>query len=237
MSNRLKRALSFVGHKRGRLWSGIVAPSTCSSCSSAADALWWLTGVGLDRYLNRVGPLAAALDESWQAMALEVLHAPNDEDRVKRIEKFLEPSWHAARSRDRAASWGPAQRHGEWSRAAMSRAHIFSKGRSRRQLERQMRTMTGWSARAEGACASGRRSVVGCALHATTCELGKQRGRSWLCGPIAPLPRIAPLHWLQPEATLAARAKRRRFVGLQGVVWLERRSRRRTTFLCCSLLI
>jgi AraC-like DNA-binding protein len=81
-------------------------------------------------------------------MALDVLHAPDDEDRVRRIEKFLEPRWHAARSRNRAASWGPAQRHGEWSRAAISRAHIFSEGRSTRQLERQMRTMTGWSARA-----------------------------------------------------------------------------------------
>src|SRR5215468_3168749 len=114
----------------------------------AADALWWLTGVRVDRYLNRIYPLAAALDDSWQAMALDVLHAPSDEDRVERIERFLEPRWQAARSRNRAASWGPAQRHGEWSRAAISRAHIFSKGRSRRQLERQMRTMTGWSARA-----------------------------------------------------------------------------------------
>src|SRR5262249_21801169 len=114
----------------------------------APDALWWLTGAGVDRHLNRIYPLAAVLDNSWQAMALDVLHAPTDEDRVKLIEKFLEPRWHAARSRNRAASWGPARRHGEWPRAAISRAHIFSKGRSRRQLERQMRTMTGWSARA-----------------------------------------------------------------------------------------
>ena len=114
----------------------------------APDALCWLTGVGADRYLNRICPLAAALDDSWQAMALDVLHAPTDEDRVKQIEKFLVPRWHAARLRHRAASWGSAQRHGEWSRAAVSRAHIFAKGRSRRQRERQMRTMTGWSARA-----------------------------------------------------------------------------------------
>ena len=114
----------------------------------APDALWWLTGAGVDRHLNRIYPLAAALDDSWQAMSLDVLHAPTDDDRVRRIEKFLEPRWYAARLRNRAVSWGPAQRHGEWSRAAISRAHIFSKGRSRRQLERQMRTMTGWSARA-----------------------------------------------------------------------------------------
>jgi Helix-turn-helix domain len=114
----------------------------------AADALWWLTGARVDRHLNRIYPLAAALDDTWQAMAIDVLHAPADEDRVKRIEKFLEPRWHAARLRNRAASWGPAQRYGEWSRAAKSRAHVFSKGQSRRQLERQMRTMTGWSARA-----------------------------------------------------------------------------------------
>jgi AraC-like DNA-binding protein len=114
----------------------------------APDALCWLTGAGVDRYLNRICPLAAALDEPWQAMALDVLHAPTDEDRVKLIEKFLEPRWHAARSRNRAASWGPAQRHGEWSRAAISRAHLFARGRCRRQLERQMRTMTGLSARA-----------------------------------------------------------------------------------------
>src|SRR5262249_39281829 len=114
----------------------------------APDALCLLTGVGADRHLNRISPLAAALDDSWQAMALEVLHAPTDEDRVKQIEKSLDPRGPAARSRHRAASWGSAQRHGEWSRAAVSRAHIFAKGRSRRQRERQMRTMTGWSARA-----------------------------------------------------------------------------------------
>jgi AraC-like DNA-binding protein len=114
----------------------------------APDALWWLTGADVDRHLNRICPLAAALDDSWQAMALDVLLVPADEDRVQTVEKFLEPRWRPARSRNRAASWGPAQRHGEWSRAAISRAHIFSKGRSKRQLERRMRTMTGWSARA-----------------------------------------------------------------------------------------
>src|SRR5262245_46354233 len=114
----------------------------------APDALWWLTGARADCHLNRICPLATALDYSWQAMALDVLNAPTDEDRVKQIEKCLEPRWHAARSSNRAVSWGPAQRHGEWSRAAMSRAHTFSNGCSRRQLERQMRTMTGWSARA-----------------------------------------------------------------------------------------
>lgn len=116
----------------------------------APDALWQLTGVGVDRHLDRIFPLDAALDDSWQAMALSVLHALTDEDRVKQIEQFLEPRWHAARSRNRAASWGPAQRYGEWSRSAISRAHIFSKGRSKRQLERQMRTMTGWSACSRG---------------------------------------------------------------------------------------
>jgi hypothetical protein len=59
----------------------------------APDALCWLTGAGVDRYLNRRCPLATALDDSWQAMALDVFYAPTDEDRVKRIEKFLEPLW------------------------------------------------------------------------------------------------------------------------------------------------
>jgi len=93
-----------------------------------ADALWWLTGPGVDRHLNPIYPLAAALDDSWQAVALDVLHGPTDEDCVKRLEKFLEARWHAVRSRNRAACWGPAQRHGEWSRAAISRAHLFPKG-------------------------------------------------------------------------------------------------------------
>jgi len=48
---------------------------------------------GVDRYLNRRCPLATALDDSWQAMALDVFYAPTDEVRVKRIEKFLEPLW------------------------------------------------------------------------------------------------------------------------------------------------
>jgi AraC-like DNA-binding protein len=114
----------------------------------ASDALWWLTGAAADRHLNRVCPLAAALDDSWQAMALDVLQAPGDEDRVRQIEKFLEPRWHAAGSKHLEASWGPAHRHCEWSRAVVSRAQTFSRGQGRRQLERRMRIMTGWSARA-----------------------------------------------------------------------------------------
>jgi hypothetical protein len=55
----------------------------------APDALCQMTGIGVDRYLNRICPLAAALDESWQAMALNVLHARCDEDRVKLVETFL----------------------------------------------------------------------------------------------------------------------------------------------------
>lgn len=111
----------------------------------APDALCRLTGIGMDRYLNRICPLAAALDQPWQAMAHNVLHARSDEDRVKLIETFLEPRWRATRSSN-PASWGPAQRQGEWSRAAISRVHKFAKGRSKRQFERRMRTMTGWSA-------------------------------------------------------------------------------------------
>jgi AraC-like DNA-binding protein len=113
----------------------------------APDAFWRLTGIGVDRYLNRICPLAAALDEPWQAVALDVLHAPSDEERVRLVETFLQPRWRAARSSNGAMSWGPTQRHGDWSRAAISRAHVFAKGRSKRQLERRMRTMTGWSAR------------------------------------------------------------------------------------------
>jgi AraC-like DNA-binding protein len=113
----------------------------------APDALCRLTGIGVDGYLNRICPLAAALDEPWQAMAREVLAARSDEDRVKLVETFLEPRWRAARSSNRAMFWGPAQRHAEWSRAAISRAHGFAQGRSKRQFERRMRTMTGWSAR------------------------------------------------------------------------------------------
>ena len=44
----------------------------------APDALWWLTGARADCHLNRICPLSAALDYSWQTMALDVLHAPTD---------------------------------------------------------------------------------------------------------------------------------------------------------------
>jgi AraC-like DNA-binding protein len=114
----------------------------------APDALRCLTGAGADRYLNRICSFASAFDDCWQIVAADVLHAPTDEERVRRFEEFLEPRWHAVRSRNRALSWGSAHRHGEWSRAAMSRAGTIAKGRSRRQLERHMRNMTGWSARA-----------------------------------------------------------------------------------------
>src|SRR5215468_12042062 len=35
----------------------------------AADALWWLTGVRVDRHLNRICPLAAALDDDQDDLA------------------------------------------------------------------------------------------------------------------------------------------------------------------------
>jgi AraC-like DNA-binding protein len=112
----------------------------------APDALCQMTAIRVDRFLNCICPLTAALDESWQAMALNVLHARSDEDRVKLVEMFLEPRWRAERSSNRV-SWGPAKRQGEWSRAAISRVHKFAEGRRKRQLERRIRTMTGWSAR------------------------------------------------------------------------------------------
>jgi AraC-like DNA-binding protein len=114
----------------------------------APDALCCLTGAGADRYLNRICSLASAFDDSWRAMASDVLRAPTSEERVRRVEEFLEPRWRAVRSRSGALSWGPAHRHGEWSQAAMSRVGAIAKGRSRRQRERHMRNMTGWSARA-----------------------------------------------------------------------------------------
>src|SRR5262252_6975118 len=64
----------------------------------APDALWWLTGTDVERHLNRICPLAAALDDSWQVMALDVLRAACDEERVRIVEKFLEPRWRAART-------------------------------------------------------------------------------------------------------------------------------------------
>jgi len=114
----------------------------------APDAFYSLTNIGADRYLNRMCPMASVLDDSWQAMAAEVLRASTDEKRMSLVEEFLEPRWRAVLSRDRALAWGPAQRHGEWSRAAISRAATIAEGRSRRQRERHMRSMTGWSARA-----------------------------------------------------------------------------------------
>jgi len=169
----------------------------------APDALCDVTGIGVDRYLNRICPLAAALDESWKAMALNVFHAHSDEDRVTLLETFLEPRWRSARSSNRV-SWGPAQRQGDWSRAAIARMHDLTKGQSKRQFERRTRTITGWSARglkniarAEGALLMAARATQPRVNWASIAAEAGYADQSHLCREVRRYTGLSPHHlWL-----------------------------------------
>ncbi|HEX5739185.1 MAG TPA: hypothetical protein VFY22_11800, partial [Hydrogenophaga sp.] len=66
------------------------------------QALHALTGMHIAPFVDRIVPLASALDEAWLALAEAVLQSDNDETRVALIENFLEPRWNAVRAAGRA---------------------------------------------------------------------------------------------------------------------------------------
>lgn len=104
------------------------------------DALQALTGVDPARYLNRFVPLTEALDASWQAMADDVLAAPDDATRVVLIEGFLAPRWQALR---REAEHPHLLRLQDWLQGLALQAAASGVGRSLRQFERRIKGWTG----------------------------------------------------------------------------------------------
>lgn len=104
------------------------------------DAVQALTGLNPAKWVNRIEPLAAALDADWQALGEAVLAAPNDDTRVSLIEAFLSPRWQAVR----APTGTPGLlRLKDWAHSLALRAASSGAGRSLRQTERRIKGWTG----------------------------------------------------------------------------------------------
>ncbi len=105
------------------------------------EALHALTGVDIAAHTDCSAAFDQVFDTEWQAMAREVMEAPDHSRRIALIEAFFEPRWLAARSRNGLrANWlqdymqGMAVRiiASEWTRSV-------------RQLERWAKTWSGLS--------------------------------------------------------------------------------------------
>ncbi|MED5619380.1 helix-turn-helix domain-containing protein [Ideonella sp. BN130291] len=103
------------------------------------QALHALTGMPIAAFVDRIVPLASALDGAWLTLADAVLQSNDDESRVALIEDFLEPRWHAARHRGGV----PAGKVGDWTQALLLQAATSGWGRSARSVERRVRLWAG----------------------------------------------------------------------------------------------
>lgn len=104
--------------------------------SPAAHAL---TGLDLAAHADRLTPVEQVFDEGWLGMTQAVLHAPDDESRVRLLEAFLEPRWRQAREESRA----PGHALGDGLQALITYMAASGWGRSMRNLERRIKAWAG----------------------------------------------------------------------------------------------
>ncbi|MEN9397439.1 MAG: hypothetical protein RLZ81_1969 [Pseudomonadota bacterium] len=132
-------ALSFAGPHTVPIVSVNPGPVRAFMLGLLSQAFQAMTGVDLAVYVNRVVPIEAVLDESWQAMVRSVQDAADDGARVQLVEAFLEPRWrelsHQAVSRP--------QRYRHWAEGLALKAGTSGVGKSLRQAERRIKQWAG----------------------------------------------------------------------------------------------
>jgi len=101
------------------------------------DAFAALTGIALERHVNRVVDVREALPQDWLAWARLMSDAVDDEARLRLLEEFLLPRWQAL------GTQRPGDRYAAWTEALAVRAATSSAGRSLRQLERRIKAWAG----------------------------------------------------------------------------------------------
>jgi AraC-like DNA-binding protein len=101
------------------------------------DAFIALTGVALDRHVNRVVDAREVLPADWLAWAERMSAAPDDATRLQLLEDFLLPRWQAL------GTQRPGHRYADWTQALAVRAATSAAGRSLRQLERRIKAWAG----------------------------------------------------------------------------------------------
>ena len=103
------------------------------------DALHLMTGLEPSNLIDRFVDAATVLPPAWIAMCQQVQDAPDDAQRMERLESFLEPRWQACRP----VLPLQAQRYTDWSLHLAQRAATSAPGRSLRQLERRIKRWSG----------------------------------------------------------------------------------------------
>lgn len=103
------------------------------------DAVHALTGLAPEQFVNRLVAAETVLPPAWLAWCDAVQQAPDDEQRVQRIEDFLDPLWQQVRPRQALA----AHRYADWAQGLMLRAAASGPGRSLRQVERRIKRWAG----------------------------------------------------------------------------------------------
>ena len=103
------------------------------------DAVHQLTGIDITQTVNRFIDVRELFPGHWVDMCTAVLAATDDEQRVAKMENFLEPLWQAARPKR------PLQTHRyqDWAHALALRASSSGAGRSARQVERRIKRWAG----------------------------------------------------------------------------------------------
>jgi AraC-like DNA-binding protein len=101
------------------------------------DAFTALTGVVLDRYVNRVMDVREVLPADWRDWAEVMSAAADDAARLQLLETFLLPRWQALGTQQ------PGHRYAAWTEALAVRAATSAAGRSLRQLERRIKAWAG----------------------------------------------------------------------------------------------
>ena len=101
------------------------------------DAFTALTGIALDRHVNRVVDLCEALPADWCDWSAAMSAAPDDDSRLQLLETFLLPRWQALGAQQ------PGHRYAAWTEALAVRAATSAAGRSLRQLERRIKAWAG----------------------------------------------------------------------------------------------
>ncbi len=105
------------------------------------DAIQALTGIDVTQLVDRYLPMSQVFDTNWQDMALAVLYAPDERQRIQCLEAFLMPRW-------RTCQTGLVQgvpRYREWMTSLATRAALSGVGKSTRQAERRVKLWAGQS--------------------------------------------------------------------------------------------
>jgi len=124
-------------------------PALGFSLTIFPDAFHALTNLNVTSLLDQARNLQTVLGKDWQQMAIDVLRAGDDLERIQIIEAFLTPRWIPVRApRPAATSPDGLTLFNDWVDAVALRASASTLGQSTRQRERLIKGQLGLPMRA-----------------------------------------------------------------------------------------